>query len=471
MGLSQRIVQKQTQKLVITQDLRQSIELLQLSTVELLEKIQSELMENPMLEEDNNFEKQKTPELYSISEERLIEKNSSIKSTDTSWQDVYSIDKPSYVDSEASDRNQKMIESSPVGETLANHLLFQLHILNLTDEETEVGEILISMIDDRGFISASVEEISNELNLKKSIIQKVLEQIQEMEPVGLGAKDIKDTIRIQAKILYPEDFFLHKLIIENFEDLEKFDYKKISRNLKITEKEVEELSKIIKKLEPYPATKYSSKKIEYIVPDIIIQEIDGEFVIQLNDEWLPKLKVNDSYKKIVNSHTLLTDKEYINVKINAAQWLIRSINQRRQTLFKVINSILDFQIEFFKGGIRFLKPLTLKDIAEKLSMHESTISRVTTNKYVQTNWGVFELKWFFSSSVKSTEGQMESSKKIHDIIKNLVKEESQMNPLSDQEIVEIMNSKGIGIARRTVAKYRKILKILPSNRRKKNEGR
>ncbi len=467
MGLSQELVQKQTQRLVITHDLRQSIELLQLSTVELSEKIQSELIDNPMLEEENNFEKQKTPDLYSISEIRQIEKNSSLKNTDTSWQDTYTIDGPGSSNSEASDKNQKMIESSPVGETLAGHLLSQLRILDLTEEEFEIGEILISMLDDKGFITVPLKEICREMNLKEPNVRKVLNCINEMDPVGIGAKDIKDTIRIQARILYPENIYLQKLIEENFEDLERFDYKKISRNLKIAEHEVEDLAKFIKKLEPFPATIYSSKKTEYIIPDVIIQETGGEFVIQVNDEWLPKLKVNDSYKEIVNNKTQSVDRDYISSKLGAAHWLIRSINQRRQTLFKVMNSILDFQIEFFRGGIHFVKPLTLKDVAEKLSMHESTISRVTTNKYVQTNWGVFELKWFFSSGVKSAEGPKESSKKIHDMIKNLVKEESCENPLSDQEIVEIMSRKGIEIARRTVAKYRKILKILPSNRRKK----
>jgi RNA polymerase sigma-54 factor len=465
--LSQQLVHKQTQKLVMTADLRQSIELLPLSTLELADKIQAELIDNPLLEEVFNPEKPKSPELYSVTEVRDKEKRELSKSTEGNLQDMYNIEGPYRHDNEARDKNQSMIEASPLREKLSDHLMSQLRLLDITEEELEMGEILISMIDDHGFITTPLEELSKEMNLNLKLLKKVIQSIHQLDPIGIGAVNIQQTLMIQAKILKPDDENLYILLKDHFKDLEKLDYKKISKAMKISEEKVEQIAKSIKKLEPYPATLYISKKTDYIVPDVVVKETDGEFTIHINDEWIPKISINKEYKNVLVKSCSAADKEFITTRVNSAQWLIRSINQRRQTLYRVMNSIIDFQIDFFKNGINDLKPLTLKDIADKLSMHESTISRITTNKYVQTSWGILELKWFFSSGLKSSEGGKESSKKIHDMIRTLVKEESEDNPLSDQDIVDIMGKRGIEIARRTVAKYRKILKILPSNRRKR----
>jgi len=465
--LSQSLVQKQTQKLIMTQDLRQSIELLPLSTQELFEKIQNELIDNPMLEEINNLEKSKAPEVYSVAEVKKMEVRESIKNSDVSWQETYSIDGPAYYDNEASNRNQKMIESSPLNIKLSEYLYNQLRLTNLNEKELSISEILISMIDEKGFITYSPLELSKELNIHLKIIQKILYYIHRIDPIGIGARDVRHSLYIQSLIVYPENNNLQKLIKLYFNDLERLDYKKISKQMKLTEEEIENLTKLIKKLIPFPASQYNYKKVDYVVPDVFIKETEGEFSILINDEWIPKLKINKEYKKAIIGINNSTDKDFIISKMNSAQWLIRSINQRRQTLFKVVNCIIDFQIDFFRMGVSHVKPLTLKDIADKLNMHESTISRITTNKYIQTSWGVLELKWFFSSGVKSHSGNIESSKKIHDIIKNLIKEESEKEPLSDQDIVDIMEKQGIDIARRTVAKYRKILQILPANRRKR----
>ncbi|MCB1190251.1 MAG: RNA polymerase factor sigma-54 [Leptospiraceae bacterium] len=467
MSLSPQLIPKQTQKLIMTQGLRQSIELLPLSTIELADKIQEELMENPLLDEIYNPEFSNEPEIFPLNEVIKKEKKELIKNSDVSWQDTFTIDRPGRYNDDASDKKQKFIESSPIKESLCDHLFSQLRLYDLTDYELDVGYILITMIDDKGFITLPLKEVSSEMNIDISVIKKVLKEIQTLDPLGIGSKDIQETLLIQAMTLLPKDKILHKFIKNHFYDLEKLDYKKISREMKIPEEMVEEKAKIIKKLEPYPATLYTNKKTDYIIPDVLVQETEGEFNIMINDEWIPKLSINDNYKKEIVKVKDPTDKEFFSNKMNSAQWLIRSINQRRQTLFKVVNSIIEFQIDFFRKGINFVKPLTLKDVAEKLNMHESTISRITTNKYVQTNWGILELKWFFSSGLKSTEGGKESSKKIFDIIQNLIKGEDFENPLSDQDIVNIMDEKGIEIARRTVAKYRKILKILPSNRRKR----
>ncbi|EPG66772.1 RNA polymerase factor sigma-54 [Leptospira wolffii] len=469
MNLNHQLVQKQTQKLVMTQDLRQSIELLPLSTLELADRISAELVENPMLEEELSSERSKSPELYSVDDLRRKEKNDFLKNSDQGWQDSFSLDKPQYRGTDASDRNQKYIESSPNTQSLSEHLLWQLRISSLKGKEMEIAEILVSMLDDRGFISQTKEELAAEIGVSTKIIRKVLEQIHQLDPLGIGAGSIQETLLVQAKILKPEDKNLHELIAVYLKDLEKLDYRGISKKMGLPVESIEAMAADIKKLEPFPATLYTPKKPDYVVPDVIIREIDGEFSILLNDEWLPKLKINKEYKGILKKGAKDSDREYISSKLNSAEWLIRSVNQRRQTLYRVVSAIIELQTEFFRKGVRFLRPLTLKDIAERLDLHESTVSRITSNKYVQTSWGILELKWFFSSGLKSktSEGGMESSKTIHDIIRNLVKEEDPENPLSDQDIVEKIESKGIEIARRTVAKYRKILKILPSNQRKK----
>ncbi|MEM7182954.1 MAG: RNA polymerase factor sigma-54 [Spirochaetota bacterium] len=467
MAIGHHLVQRQTQRLVMTQDLRQSIELLPLSNLELSDKIQDELIENPLLEEVINYEKSKSPELLPISEVKNIEKQELQKSSDVSWQDIVALDHSRKNYSDVSDKKQMFIESSPIVSSLMDHLNSQLRLLNLSEEQVRLGEILISMVDEKGFITPAFTEVQEQFGYDAKQIAFVLSQIQQLDPIGIGAKDIKETLTVQARILFPNDTHLHTVLTEYFDCLEKMDYKRIIKALKISEERFYELSSMIKKLEPYPASLYTSRKTDYVIPDVIIKDTENEFTISINDEWLPKLSINQEYKEALLNVKKTIDKEYISNKMSSAQWLIRSINQRRQTLYRVVNSILEFQIDFFRGGISNIKPLTLKDVAEKLNVHESTISRITTNKYIQTSWGIFELKWFFSSSVNSTKGGKESSKKIHDIIKNLVKEEDPENPLSDQEIVDIINSKGIEIARRTVAKYRKVLKILPSNRRKK----
>ena len=467
MNLSQQLVHKQTQRLVMTHDLRQSIELLPLSNLELSEKIQSELIDNPLLEEVVSSDKSQMPEMFSLSEVKNIEKEKSLKDNDLSWHDILS---NSYrkASPDAADKNQKFIEASPRKQSLIDHLNSQLRLMNLTEYELSIGEILISMLDERGFFSFSYQEISKELGIELDLLQKILSQIQLLEPYGIGARNVQESLLIQARQIEGTDTTLYRLIQDYFSDIEKMDFKKIIRSMKITEEELKVLlENIVKKFDPYPASLFVAKRTDYITPDVIVKEHEHEFVIIINDEWMPKLSVNQLYKNQLSKTNSTVDKEYISTKLNSANWLIRSIEQRRQTLHRVVNSIIESQIDFFRKGIQNIKPLTLKDIAEKLGVHESTISRITTNKYVETSWGIFELKWFFSSGVKSSEGGKESSKKIHDIIKQLIKEEDTENPLSDQDIVEKVAEKGIEIARRTVAKYRKILKILPSNRRRR----
>lgn len=469
MNLSQNqsIIIKQTQKLSMTNELRQSIELLPLSTIELAEKIKSELIENPLLEEIETTEK-KEPETYSTTEIRNLEKLEHQKSIDINYSDIYSLEKLNYnYDHEASDRNQKMVESSVKIENISDYLLSQFRLLDTTEEEIQIAEILISMLDEKGFIQEDVKLISKEMGIPFKKLDPVLKKIHTLDPIGIGASGIEETLLIQANILKPDDENLHILLKDYFKELEKLDYKKISKSMGISEEKVEAIAKQVKKLEPFPANLFNQKKTDYVIPDVIINESEGEFSIFINDEWIPKIQINKEYKSILSNSCTEEEKEFISPRVNQASWLIKSIQNRRHTLFRVVNSIIDYQIDFFRNGIQEIKPLTLKEIADKLNLHESTISRITTNKYVQTNWGILELKWFFSSGVKSHEGGKESSKKVQDIIRNIIKAESESSPISDQEIVNIIKAQGIEIARRTVSKYRKILRIPSSSQRKK----
>lgn len=467
MNIGAQLVQKQTQRLVMTQDLRQSIELLALSTLELSDRIQTELMENPLLEDTNLEEKSKQPELYSSSEVRSIEKTNYLKDTEMNWGDTYSIENPKFLNTEASDRNQKYIESSSVQESLSEHLMGQLRLMDLTEEEFYLGEVLVSLLDDKGFLTVRLEELSQEMDLPIKQLKKVRKCLNELDPLGIAAYNIQETLYLQARILYPNDVRLHELIAKYLSDLEKFDYKKISRGMNLPEDEILDLARLIKKLEPYPATLYQGKRADYIVPDVIVSHVGDDFNVYINDEWLPKLEINKEYKTFLNAKSSNEDKDFIHNKLYSANWLIRSVNQRRQTLYKTVSAIIDSQREFFLKGVSYTETLTLKDISEKTNLSESTISRITTNKYVQTKWGIYELKWFFSSGVKSSEGGKASSKRIHEMLLDMVKKEEEANPLSDQDIVDAFEKEGIEIARRTVAKYRKILKILPSSQRKR----
>ncbi|MDX1958032.1 MAG: RNA polymerase factor sigma-54 [Leptospiraceae bacterium] len=469
MALTQSLVQKQTQsqRLVMTPDLRQSIELLPLSTVELAEKIQSELLDNPLLAEINNPEKQLEPQIFSHGEQKKIEKSQYQESIDENIRQSYTQDKPGRYDSEASDRNQKFIEQSTESINLTDSLLSQIRLLTITEREYLAAELLISMLDEKGFLKHDLIELSKEMSIPIKTLNKLKKLIQKLEPIGTCTSGIQETLVVQAEILYPENNLLIHILSNHFLDLEKLDFKKISKAMKITEEEIEEIAKIIKTLHPYPANLFNNRKIDYVVPDVMIIEDETGHSIIINDEWLPKLAINEKYKKALVESKNPTDREYMTTKVNSAQRLIRSINQRRQTLYRVVSCILEFQMDFFKHGITQIRPLTLRDISEKLDMSESTVSRITTNKYVQTSWGVFELKWFFSSGVRSSSGEFQSSKKVHDMIKNLIKDEDELNPLSDQDIVDLLGRQEIMIARRTVAKYRKTLKILPAGRRKR----
>ena len=426
-------------KTVITNELRQSIELLQLSTVELAEKIEKELLENPFLEEQEPVWSREAVE---------------------GVRDSYRFD------STLSDNHQAMMESSPESESIYSHVLEQLRLMDMEPVEWDIAEMLVSMLDEHGLIKATSKSIADDNGYRLSDVEKVRNMFSSLDPAGVGAENIVQSLLIQAEVRFPGNELLQRVIAEHLADMEKRDFRKIARELQVKIEEVEEAYHQLLHLEPYPSALYTFSKPDYIIPDVKISEENGEFSIFINDEWIPKPVINNEYRKYMKMGLSEKDEKYMKEKLYLAQWLLRSIEQRRNTLIKVVDSIIHFQNDFFRRGVSAIKPLKLKDIAERIEMHESTVSRITTNKYMETPYGIYELKWFFSSSVQSASGD-QSSRKIQDEIRNMVKTEDEKNPLSDNDIVELMKKQGIEIARRTVTKYRKIMNILPSNLRKK----
>ncbi|MCB1315143.1 MAG: RNA polymerase factor sigma-54 [Leptospiraceae bacterium] len=476
MALSQNLYQKQTQRLVITQDLRQSIELLPLSNLELSEKIQKEILENPLLEET---ESSSTPELDSMqarNETREGQREREESEGDGNWQreeDNWREDR-TMVERQRSDygtenKHQFLQNAVQAPESLAGHLLWQLRLSDLDDVEMQAGEIIISAIDERGFLVEDLGDLMADQDIPLEAASTALETIHTFDPIGCGARDIQESLILQTRLLRPEDEISLTLLKKHFVDLEKLDYRRIEKASEINDEQIEAALQFIRTLEPYPGTLFSGRQPDYIIPDVLVVEVEGKFQVLINDDWMPGLRVNEEYKAMIQSTGAGSeDREYMQSRLNSAQWLIKSIRQRRHTLFRVMTSIVEFQEDFFRSGPVALRPLTLRMVAEKVELHESTVSRITTNKYVQTRWGVFELKYFFSSSLRSRTGaDGHSARSIQDRIRLLVEEEDPENPLSDQEIMDRIRAEGVQIARRTVAKYRKILKILPADRRKK----
>ena len=463
MALSQQLVQKQTQRLVMTQDLRQSIELLPLSNLELSERIQSELLENPLLElkeEEENREPQERPERQSSEDD-----NSEAESRAREEYSDYG-----QIDYEGADRKNQFLQNAVTSHSsLQEYLTEQLRLTNLNAQEFEAATIIVSAIDQKGFLTESPEVLLEDQQLPPGGINKVLSTIRELDPPGCGVSGVQEALLVQAALQNAEPFVL-KLLERHFEDLERLDYKKIEKETGCNETRIHSALQFIRTLEPFPGTLYSSREPDYVVPDLIVVELEDRINVIINDDWIPALQINESYKTLLSGGKE-GDTEYLETKLSSATWLLRGIKQRRQTLYRTMQTIVEHQEDFFRKGHGHLVPLTLREVADDLEMHESTISRITTNKYVQTRWGIFELKYFFTSALRKADGgRGESSTNIKERVQKLVDAEDPSSPLSDQEIADRIASEGVSIARRTVAKYRKILNIPSAERRRILKG-
>ena len=461
----------------MTPQLQQAIKLLQLSRLELLETIHQELETNPLLEESQEeLPTEQDAELETLTTEeppfqevQLTEK----LREDFDWEgylEEYNTNTPVVSETDPNQEWPNFDNSLTDAATLEDHLVWQVRLSDCSEEEREIGSCIIGNLDKDGYLDATIEEISEMSGSDVSKVEEVLHKIQNLDPVGVASRDLKECLLVQAKTLELEDDLVIRIIEDYLHYLETKNYAALVRALKRSPEEVKAAVEIILGLDPRPGSAFNKETVEYISPDIYVFKVDDEWVILLNEDGMPKLRVSSYYKEALGGGDSLPSetRDYIQTKLRAAAWLIKSIHQRQRTLYKVSQSIVRLQGDFFDRGVANLKPMVLIDIAEDVGMHESTISRVTANKYMHTPHGIFELKYFFNSSINSVMGEAVASESVKERIRQLVREEDSSKPYSDQEIVDILEKENISIARRTVAKYREMLGILPSNRRRKS---
>jgi RNA polymerase sigma-54 factor len=475
MALELRQQLKLTQQLIMTPQLQMAIKLLQLSRLELMDTIRAELEENPALEEvpESTSVEQLTdqPDISSTNASETKEVTIDEKlQEDIDWSnylDEYNT--PGRVHYESEDRDTPKFESFIAHrESLNDHLLWQFLMTKPNKEEEKIASLLIGNINKDGYLQISAEEIAYTSGSLPEKVEEILAIIQSFDPVGVCARDLRECLLIQANALGLENTIVTDIIEDHLPNLEKKNYKVICKALKKSMDEVVSAINVIKAMEPKPGRQFSDETPQYINPDIYVYKLENEFVIMLNDDGMPKLRVNSFYKNSIGRGKKVSGEaeNYIQEKMRSAAWLIKSIHQRQKTIYRVMESILRHQREFFDQGIAYLKPMVLRDVAQDIGMHESTISRVTTNKYAFTPQGIYELKYFFNSSIRREHGGAIASASVQDKIRQIILSEDPKKPYSDDRIAQILKKQEIHIARRTVAKYREMLKVLPSNKRK-----
>jgi RNA polymerase sigma-54 factor len=482
-----------SQQLVMTPQLQQAIKLLQLNRMELQEVVTQEMMENPILEELTETpdgesttnpdapEEINNPEMEQARDEEAFLKPKAQEEQLVSGKDDFNWD--SYIEefnssSSSAPSMREINEELPSFEnvltkttTLESHLHWQISMVTLQEGERKLGELIIGNLTDDGYLLASLEDLAREAGMELEDAEEVLKIVQNFDPLGVGSRNLQECLAIQARFMNPRQPLVEQIIAHHLGDLERKNYQAVSKALNVPLEKVIDATRLILEFEPKPGRSFHTSDTQYISPDIYVYKVGDEFVIVLNEDGMPKLRISPYYKNILASaqkEQNKTTKEYVQDKLRSAVWLIRSIHNRQKTIYKVTEAIVRRQRDFFEKGVQFLKPMILKDVANDIGMHESTISRVTTNKFVHTPVGIFELKYFFNSSINAADGSDSlASEAVKEKIRQMISKEDQKNPLSDQKIVELLRNENIEIARRTVAKYRDMLGILSSGKRKK----
>jgi len=486
MALEQRLNLKQTLQLRMTPQLRQAIKILQVSRAELETMVGDELCQNPTLEEnEGTTEESQTVEQRTGDPEKSETETVEAKTSETEGDanDIKEVDWEEYVDryqsdfhgsigtgSDRDDNKASFIENTAErNDDLVSTMLDQLSLVLMSEEERRVGTFVLQNIDEKGYLASSVEEIAFMADSTVETVNDAREIIQEFEPPGVASIDLRECLMVQLRLIgYEPDDYVVQIVDQNLSDLESRRYDKLARALGTSIDEVVECHGIIQSLEPKPGRNFDTGDTRYVVPDVYIHRVGNEFQVTLNDEGLPNLRVSPYYRQMMKTPEKGGEaKGYIQDKMRSAVWLIRSIEQRQRTLRKVTESIIRFQSKFLLSGVQHLKPMVLKDVANDIGMHESTVSRATANKYVHTAQGIFELKYFFTSSIKGSDGTDRSSESVKQKIKQIIGDEDPRKPFSDQYIADALSRESIDIARRTVAKYRELLGILPSSKRKR----
>ena len=465
-----------TQQLIMTPQLQQAIKLLQLSRLELLDTITEEMEINPVLEEQISGDSEEETRTEDT-KDGVRESSSDLAEVrveecardDVDWENYLSEYNTGWAGTPYEEREAPPFENITSTKTSLNsHLMWQLNMSHLDAQQREIGVHIIGNLNEDGYLELPLEEISRMTGYPVDKVAETLAFIQNFDPVGVAARDTRESLLIQAKFHSLDGTLVERIITDHLKDLEVKKYDRIAKELSVPFEEVLRAVSIIQGLEPKPGRAYSEEETIYITPDIYVFKMGDEYQIVLNEDGLPKLRINSYYKDVLKSKNSLNEnaREYIQEKLRSAAWLIKSIHQRQRTIYRVTESIVRFQKDFFDSGVTHLKPLVLRDVAEDIEMHESTVSRVTTNKYVYTPQGTFELKFFFNSSINSVEGDAVASESVKEHIRNIIKAENKRKPCSDQEIVRILKKMNINVARRTVAKYRESMAILPSRKRK-----
>lgn len=450
MNLSYGLTIEQKQQLTMTPELIQAIRILQFNNQELDKFVQDEILENPVLE----FDKKRVESLASL-QENLSEdyEDPGFKQ----WQ--YSKDKEEYSFEQYTSKE----------ETLEDFLLLQLTFSKLKDLDLKVGRFLVEAIDENGYLTVSCEQVAKAFDIEEDKVSKVLDVIQTFEPVGVGARNLKECLIIQLASKGLLEEAIEYIIMNHLEDLGENKLNKVSKATGISVNQVQMVCDLIRTLEPKPGRSFSSgENVKYITPDVIVEKVNDEYVVISNETSVPHLRVSSYYSSLADQYK--NDEElakYLNDRLSSAFWLIKSIEQRKRTIFNVASAVVEHQKEFFDKGSKYLKTLTLKQVAESIGMHESTVSRSVNGKYMQTPRGVFEIKYFFSSGITGQDGEGVSSNSIKTMIKEIIDGEDHAKPYSDQDIVGILSEKGIEISRRTVAKYREGMNILSSSKRRR----
>ncbi len=481
MALENKLELRLSQKLVLTPQLQQAIKLLQMPQLELSQTLSQELIENPFLEEiaeetpreemsreeidsmegsvDGDYTESPLEKMVSETSEFIVDEYFEERSSDGR-------DLGYFVPDTTATPGFEQFTSKKTD--IYDHLMWQLRLSDVSDELKQVGDVIIGNIDDNGYLTVTDEEITAAANTDIENTKKALRLIQSFDPPGIAARYLKECLLIQLRQLDLTDSLAEKIVSNNLEDLKKKNYNQIAKTYDVSLNDALAAVKVIEGLEPKPARNFSSECTNYVVPDVFVVKVDDGYQIILNDERLPKLRISSFYRKLLSQKNSFSkeEKQFLEEKLRSASWLLKSLDQRNRTIYRVTESILNFQRDFFDKGVQHLRPLNLKDVALDLDLHESTISRVTSNKYLSCSHGVFCLKYFFSSALQGDMGEV-SSTSVKELIAKIVSEEDTKKPLSDQRIVELLKNSNVVIARRTVAKYREELKILSQNQRKR----
>ena len=470
MKLGYDLTIEQSQKLTMTPELIQAIQILQFNSQELETFVQDELMQNPVLEYDSTAEERREQEVSKSesmdkkeAEEADFDLREKVKEAEyddisyRQWEHRKENDEPTF---------EQFVSKE---ETLEDYLLLQLTFSKLKGNDIKIGRYMVESIDENGYLTVELSQVGKTFKVSEAHVEKILDVIQTFEPAGVGARTLEECLIIQLASKGLLEDSVEYIILHHLADIGDNKLGKVSKETGLTVAQVQMITDLIRTLEPKPGRRFSSgESVKYVVPDVIVEKVDGEYQIVTNETTIPRLMVSSYYMSLAKRATEDAElSKYLNEKYNSALWLIKSIEQRRQTIYNVVAAVVEHQKEFLDKGPKYLKTLTLKQVAEALNIHESTVSRSINGKYMQTPRGVFEIKYFFSSGVTGGSGEGMSSNSIKTFIKEIVESEDPKKPYSDQEMVEILSRKGIEISRRTVAKYREGMNILSSSKRRR----